>query len=38
MQAADFVQCNKFITAFLQAFQHQFASFSPFCKQFEDES
>ena len=25
-------------TPFLQAYQHQFASFSPFCKQFEDKN
>ena len=41
-QAADFADCQHDIinlsTPFLQAYQHQFASFSPFCKQFEDES
>ena len=26
------------LTPFLQAYQHQFASFSPFCKWFEDKS
>ena len=34
---ADFAWCNKFIDTFPIQFQHQFASFLPFCKQFEDE-
>ena len=32
MQAADFAWQTKFIDNFLQVYQHQFASFSPFCK------
>ena len=28
----------KFLAPFLQAYQHQFTSLSPFCKRFEDES
>ena len=43
-QAADFEWCNKLcdvinlLTPILQAYEHLFISFSPFCKWFEDES
>ena len=38
MQAADLADVINLLTPFLQAYQHQYASFSTFYKWFEDKS